>query len=273
MEKKQELEKKKGKIKMKLYHVSFDLDFKEEFAPRVPQCLKETSSENRTIPRICFSTSIEGCLSAIPGASGEEEMADLYATYQNIIRVYELETDDYALTEDDIMWTENIYSNGYVVDAYNTDEVWVLKNIKMKREDSYLAYIEGFDVRAEECVPKAVMDLAEEVYEDDVHSAYFEMFPNASRVPSVDVIDWLELIGGKDTTYPIEMDASVIDAYHSLDVDDLTTDLVIEELMELESDELEVDEQRKVVKIYSQSALEHFLKIKRYTGRINGCNL
>ena len=49
----------------KLYHLSIDNHDGEIFFPRIPSSYEE---ENQTIPRVCVSTSIIGCLRAIdPG--------------------------------------------------------------------------------------------------------------------------------------------------------------------------------------------------------------
>lgn len=51
---------------MKLYHVSLTrTEAVKTFVPRVPETLSEELGEDRNIPRICLSSSIEGCLQAI----------------------------------------------------------------------------------------------------------------------------------------------------------------------------------------------------------------
>ena len=51
---------------MKLYHCSLDMNIIKEFKPRIPCDAIRLDSEDDIIPRICLSTSIEGCLSATP---------------------------------------------------------------------------------------------------------------------------------------------------------------------------------------------------------------
>lgn len=50
-----------------LYHVSYDLSepLHKEFIPRIPN--NTVNEEDESIPRICFSDSIQGCIRAISG--------------------------------------------------------------------------------------------------------------------------------------------------------------------------------------------------------------
>lgn len=247
---------------MKLYHVSFDLDFTEEFIPRVPQCLKETSTENRDIPRICFSTTIEGCLSAVPGAS---DLESLLASNQNVIRVCEIDTELYGLCDKDLLMTEEIYKNDYVKDAYVTDEVWVLKEIKMRAEDSYLALIDEIYKAERDCFPSEVLELAETAYEGDVEEAYFELFPEKTKIPVIEVVEDVELIGGAGTEFPLELDTEIIDAEY-LEADEFAERELIEEIISLKDPELVVGEAGGV-EVHSVAALEKFLRLKCESGR------
>lgn len=62
-----------------LYHVSYGMDSEQkEFAPRVPLSVCTDCQENATIPRICFSDSIERCFQAKEGILKTGAMFTLY---------------------------------------------------------------------------------------------------------------------------------------------------------------------------------------------------
>lgn len=87
------------------------------FIPRIPsETLKD---ENITIPRICVSSSIEGCLNAVPWGG---HYLDYFPECQ-IIRVYVFETDNYLTPEE-------LVENKYVADALYNNEFWILDEIQ-----------------------------------------------------------------------------------------------------------------------------------------------
>lgn len=107
---------------MILYHVSDRIDrvSEKEFTPRVPNSVG-CCGEDKTIPRICFSTSIEKCITAI----------GLDTDMQEYITVYTLDTSD--IDESAQILKPNILASSKLVyDAVETDEHWILCPVKLK---------------------------------------------------------------------------------------------------------------------------------------------
>ena len=117
---------------MKLYHVSFHLMHDGNFIPRVPE--QRLLDENDTIPRICACSSIEGCLTAMPG--GGDYLPESLEYTAGIIKVFEFESEDF-LTPD------YLHQNRLVADADITQEYWLLKPVSPKK--SYFLMIQDWD--------------------------------------------------------------------------------------------------------------------------------
>ena len=96
----------------------------EIFIPRIPD--ERLVDEDDVIPRICVSTSIIGCLNAVPwGKRNLDFIPDFLP-----IRVYVFETDKF--------WSSSeLYNDGLVADAIYTDEHWLLEPI-MPKEIFYI---------------------------------------------------------------------------------------------------------------------------------------
>lgn len=195
---------------MKLYHVSRDVKFSPYFEPRIPS-LKDESKENRVIPRICFSTTLEGCFSAIPGA---EALDHLLLEQRNTFRVYEIETDNYEISEDDIVLTDVIDENGWVHDAYLNDECWITKPFCIKNEDSYVVLIQTYSEEDSDCVSFEVRQLADEKYEGDLYGAFTDLNPDSTRIPCTTVIETLTLIDSR-SHFPLTIDISFYNEHFS----------------------------------------------------------
>lgn len=102
---------------MKLYHVSMGwTEPIKSFVPRVPD--SRAYEEDDKTKRICFSTTLEGAMSAIANKPTET------CTWKKFT-VYEFETDDYI----DYM---ELYRSGKVNDAILTHECWYLKPVILK---------------------------------------------------------------------------------------------------------------------------------------------
>lgn len=108
-----------------LYHIS-----KNKvglMTPRIPA----SEFEDQTTPRICFATSIQGCL------IGANEDKDIRG---EVFHVYTIETDDYYIP-----------SESEVADVKVTGEVW----IKYAVEPDYL-----YDIRVEKAVSYSIAEIA-----------------------------------------------------------------------------------------------------------------
>lgn len=104
--------------KVKLYHVAVGKhDLKRKFIPRVPESAKPP--EDIITPRICFSETLEGCLSAIGHPF-------YYPGTPELLTVWEYEVDArYCIPQ------EFLYSTGLVMDASRTREWWVLHPVTL----------------------------------------------------------------------------------------------------------------------------------------------
>lgn len=108
---------------MYLYHVDVNVNStkRKKFVPRIP--ISAGKGENKTIPRICLSDSIDKCIQAIPGLS---ELTD-----GNIhkIRVYKYRVNRGNC--DRIISPRTLYNRKLVPDALENNEYWCLKPITM----------------------------------------------------------------------------------------------------------------------------------------------
>jgi len=124
---------------MKLYYI--EQTHSEEplsvFKPRIPE--NRMSGENATTPRICLSSSLEGCLSATPWGGhnlptkGKSE----------IFRVYEFDTND--ILEGNLILPYDLFSQNLVPDALVTEEHWVI-NQNLSPRNTYEILINDFEL-------------------------------------------------------------------------------------------------------------------------------
>lgn len=103
---------------MIFYHMELaKVDKINNFLPRIPYYIMDM--EDTTIPRICVSNTIEGCLSAAPWGGLTLDAHPLGTLY----RVYVFQTDNYIKPE--------ILAHKYgVLDAIINKEYWLLDEIK-----------------------------------------------------------------------------------------------------------------------------------------------
>lgn len=118
---------------MKLYHVTKDLTHDGNFTPRVPE--RRDYLEDEVIPRICFSTSIEGALSALPIPRGSS-FADYNENYGYVWKVFEVDTDD--LPNEQWVDSQTLYEEGLVLDTWLTEEVWVTQPLDLSNQSYYI---------------------------------------------------------------------------------------------------------------------------------------
>lgn len=116
---------------MKFYHVATykGATIQQELIPRIPN--NTLDDENKDIPRICLSTSIEGCFIALQ-----------YITDKPFI-LYELDIDE---NDKALLSSKYLYDNNLVMDALETNEYWYLKPIKaIGKVYTILSYDLDFD--------------------------------------------------------------------------------------------------------------------------------
>lgn len=129
---------------MKLFHVSLDLNIKEEFVPRVPSKNVLIENEDDTTQRICLGTTIKGCLTAVPWGGNTFEDLFFDNCVSQFIRVYEFDSED--IKDNNIVSSEELYRSDKVRDAEISGEVWVV-NQNLKPTKTYIIqvtdYMEG----------------------------------------------------------------------------------------------------------------------------------
>lgn len=129
---------------MTLFHVSLEDEKIEKFVPRVPEI--RAFLEDGEIPRICLSTSIDGCLSAVSwGGCKLHNVVESSAK----IRVYEFNDED--IINGNLIGSIELYQSGKVVDADETGEVWVI-NQELIPCKSYLIEIVDYEADQEDII-------------------------------------------------------------------------------------------------------------------------
>lgn len=110
---------------MTLYHVSMDTaDTDTVFFPRVPGSASE--QEDKGIPRVCLSDSIEHCLQAMPFDSR------IKLAKGTRIAVYTVDSEDIAAGR--LVTPEELWSRHLVPDAPATREYWSLDPVRFTRK-------------------------------------------------------------------------------------------------------------------------------------------
>lgn len=106
----------------KLYHATLD-PYAEVITPRVPT--NRGPEENSTIERICTSTSIEGCLTAVSwgGKCFEFLMAESGSA---VIHILEYDIGD--IGHKNIIPGDFLWQKGLVHDAFKNDEYWIIRD-------------------------------------------------------------------------------------------------------------------------------------------------
>lgn len=125
---------------MILYHITRNLNHNGFFYPDIPRRILE--NENQTIPRVCTSTSIEGCLGSIP--DGGEHLECSISEEGDIFKVFKIDTEKLGLEY--ILDSSELVENRYVMDASFSDEHWILQDFLVPEEDAFLIEIEGYNV-------------------------------------------------------------------------------------------------------------------------------
>lgn len=108
---------------MILYHVSFNEIKDGMLYPRVPT--SRAPHEDKTIPRICFTDSIENCITAMPG--GGRALKNLFLRSKMlpisaILHVYHINSN--SIKDGNIAFNSEVAQ--YVQDAKRTGEIWVV---------------------------------------------------------------------------------------------------------------------------------------------------
>lgn len=136
---------------MKLYNICMAEESTGDlFVPRVPN--ERAHHEDDSIPRICLSSSLSGCVSAVPwgGLQFDEMILDLgLETESYPFKVYEFDTDD--IIEENLIPPSVLYEKDWVRDAVINDEYWVV-NQTLKPRKSYFISITEYIEEVEDCI-------------------------------------------------------------------------------------------------------------------------
>lgn len=130
-----------NQLPKKLYHVTLDLDHPGVFEARVPK--SRMKSEDNTIPRICVSDTVEGCLTSTP--FGSHYLDESLMENSDLIKIFVIDTEKLGLLSSDILSPSELYQDGKVDDAMLTNEHWILRNITVPEEDHMVVTVTGFD--------------------------------------------------------------------------------------------------------------------------------
>jgi len=112
---------------MKLYHISTSLMHTGIFTPQVPSGIEEGDSEDWITPRICFSDSIEGCLTGIPDGGIGLPAYIRSKSGKAYFKLFTLDTDAYK----GIILSPEVIANK-VPDALQTREYWIMDGLKLE---------------------------------------------------------------------------------------------------------------------------------------------
>lgn len=113
-----------------MYHVSLKRLSKKErrFVPRIPPT---AGNEDLTIPRICVSPTINGCIQAIISCHIHEALDQCRRGHQQEVYVY-VYTPSEVVPEAAIVETNELHEKKLVFDALETEEMWITQPVTMK---------------------------------------------------------------------------------------------------------------------------------------------
>lgn len=114
---------------MKLFHVSLGLQDKQKlFVPRVPESCAKGQGEDDTIPRICFSSSIEKCIQAI----------ETFPQLGELVTIYTFEVDE---QDPHLESPASLVKASKVPDALENQEYWYTKEVSLTGEHRVTAML------------------------------------------------------------------------------------------------------------------------------------
>lgn len=170
---------------MVLYHIGINPNPGGTFIPRVP--FSRGQWENGEIRRICFSDSVNGCLTAMP--EGGCKLRETVKETDGHFYLYVLDTDKYGIDKQDILTPAQLYENNYVWDAEETDEYWVLVPVKIEKEDIHRIQIVDWEEDTFDVIPYPAYSMAEEKYDGNYEKGYHEIFGEDETIEAGIVIE------------------------------------------------------------------------------------
>lgn len=137
---------------MILYHVTQHIDHDGYFEPRIPDDRLE--GEDDSTPRVCTSTTIEGCFSSMPGGGMglENHIHDTHSIY----KIYKIDTEKYKLR---YMSSTELVCEELVMDAETTGEYWILDEFRMNPNDVFYIHLTYWQKKYEGYTSKKLIDI------------------------------------------------------------------------------------------------------------------
>lgn len=161
------------------YHVSTSLLNQGEFVPRIPEN-RITENENDSMERVCVSTTISNCLSALPGSGN---LYDTHFKGRGYYKLFRIDTEKLGIGDEHIVFSQTIYENGWVPDAFVTQEYWITVPFTVPEEDSTIIKLDDWCQERAYVVPSDALVLAHEMYQGDLYKAYRAIYEGS--VPTV----------------------------------------------------------------------------------------
>lgn len=141
---------------MELYHISQDVEnLNRCFVPRIP--LSTSLNENKTVPRICFSNSVSGCFSAVPGENRSKiiHSGDKFVLYKLNVKK------KLCILNRSIITPHELHRRKFVSDAIINGEYWVTVPVFIKGELCEITNFEwSHEVNSELFSPITIYNLA-----------------------------------------------------------------------------------------------------------------
>lgn len=177
------------------FHVSSNLDHNGIFYPKIPEKTFSSQSNNTdlvedsTTPRICVSTSIEGCFTSMP--SGGLLFENLLEECDSTFKVFKIDSEKLGIKDSSIVSSDKLYTMNLVPDAEITDEHWITSPFTVPEEDTQIIKITSYSEDTEDIIPHHIYELSEtSAYNGDYFKAYMDYYD--SKIDAMILIEDIE---------------------------------------------------------------------------------
>lgn len=154
------------------YHVSTDIAHTGIFTPRIPN--DRYPDEDATTPRVSVSPSIADALTAIP--HGGSQLSELLEHLHGYIKVFKIDTDKLGIHSSDIIGAQDLYNDGRVPDAENTNEIWITVPFVVVPADQEIIIISDWDEESYDVIPAHIYTKADVTHEGDYLACYMDEY-------------------------------------------------------------------------------------------------
>lgn len=162
---------------MIFYHLTLDLNSKKDkvFIPRIPNEEITVPGEDLSTPRICVSSTIEGCLSSAPWGGRSLDEIIFSNGCSQLIKVYEFNIEDIA--PKNLVSPKDLYQSDRVRDAEITNEYWII-NQNISSSKSYFIQLKNYELSYPDSIPYELLknfNESEDKYEDIIDGHFTEV--------------------------------------------------------------------------------------------------